>query len=200
MGYLPKSVQQSSLQRDQAWPSCASLEDDHQGYCRIQQPRDLSSFQRAIKPQVSCLCMCAVSTPGDLREGHTTNSDLFCLPELSGFGDFTDTEMSAHRDRWGKKTRISLCKHAVWLERVEEGSVQAVLWVTAFILLHYLQEQFWQVQQMDRLRYVIEISDKAECCQNNIVRISVYTLSLMHFDESFHCTHHDPSHMSYHYA
>lgn len=59
----------------------------------------LSSFQRVIKRQVSCLCVCAVSTPGDLREGHTTNSDLFCLPELSGFGDFTDISMSAQRDR-----------------------------------------------------------------------------------------------------
>lgn len=115
--------------------------------------RDLSSFLCAIKPQVSCLCMCAVSTLDDLREGY---SELWSV-----LPSWAVRVWRFHRHLKKKKPRISLCKHAVWLERVEEGSIQAVLWVTAFILLHYLQEQFWQVQQMDRLWYAIEISDKA---------------------------------------
>lgn len=104
--------------------------------------------------------MCAMSSLVIWERG--IQRTLICFAFLSCQG----LEIS---QTFEKKTRISLCKHAVWLERVEEGSIQAVLWVTAFILLHYLQEQFWQVQQIDRLWYAIEISDKAQCCQNNLL-------------------------------
>ncbi len=138
--------------------------------------------------------MCSVSTPGDLREGY---GELWsALPSWAVRAWRFHRLLDVCAKRSVRKTHISLCKHAVWLEPVEKGSIQAVPWVTAFILLHYLQEQFWQVQQMGRYDTLLK-----SLIKHNAVKTISSPFLFTHFPwcilhQFFHCTRHDPSHMS----